>query len=100
MEVLERFEGFVDGIRNGIAYVTLKSEHGDTLWGRYEADKLAEHGIYENRRFKCQTVDIDGDVAIQFEAIPPVLMTREEEMELDRQLRVMLGDDNEPQNDY
>lgn len=85
---LETFNGFVDGIKNGIAYVTLKSiEHGDTLWGEIEAQKLLDLGICERRRFKCMTVEQQsGEVSIEFQMIPPKELTDEDHARIDKML--------------
>lgn len=91
--ILENFEGFVDQIRDGIAYVTLKSvEHGDTMHGTYPAAELLNKGIRERRRFKCATVENGPAVEIQFEAIPDKALTPEEEKEIYDRIERMLGD--------
>lgn len=71
MKILEEFNGFVDGIRGGIAFVTLKNNAGEILEGEYPSDKLAEKGIRERRRFKLRTVQTGTDeVEVEFESIP------------------------------
>jgi len=77
--VLERLEGFVEHIEGPTAYVTLKSHNGDELTGEYAADELAAKGITEGRRFRCETVEIDGDVRVLFEAVPDEPVTEDEE---------------------
>jgi DNA-directed RNA polymerase subunit alpha len=68
--VLERLEGFVDQVEGNLAYVTLRSENGETLYGEYSAAKLAETGIAEQSRFVCKTIK-DGD-SIRVEIAPVV----------------------------
>ncbi len=93
MNVLENFEGFVDQMRDGIAYVTLKSvEHGDTMCGTYSAAELLANGIKERRRFKCSTIDHGKMVEIRLEAIPDRVLTPEEEKAIYDRIDRMLGD--------
>jgi hypothetical protein len=106
-KVLETFDGFVDKIVGEIAYITLTSEHGDVLWGEYDSVKLAEKGIKERRRFKCQTVEvkegkwsIEADkppigyhvVRIDIQAIPDIELTPEREQEISEEIDRLLGD--------
>ncbi len=63
--MLESFEGFVEQIDGDEAYVSLKSEFGDTLNGVYPAHKLAERGIKERRRFTCCTIDRGDHVDVE-----------------------------------
>jgi hypothetical protein len=59
--VLERFEGFVEQIEGNVAYVVLRAENGDELYGEYPADRLARLGVEETDRFLCLTVkDVQG----------------------------------------
>jgi hypothetical protein len=104
MKTLETFEGFVDGIRNGIAYFTLRSkpvlvcpeigyETGDILWCECEASKLLDLGIKEKRKFKCWTVEQDdGSVTIEMEAIPDKVITEERWKEICRDIDERLGE--------
>lgn len=97
--VLERLEGFVEQIDGPTAYVRLKSEHGDELFGEYPAQELAAEGIVERRRFLCRTVEVGGEVRVEFEAIPDEPVSPEEEDALDRRLDELLAD-GELDGDY
>lgn len=78
--VLERFDGFVDCIDCGRAFVTLRSKHGDELIGEYPAVELERLGIRERRRFICETVRVQtGEIEIWLTKIPDVEMTDAEE---------------------
>ncbi len=68
--LLERFEGFVDQIEDGTAYVTLTSEAGETLDGEYPAAELEALGIRERRRFICTTLDRQGHVEVHLGPLP------------------------------
>jgi len=93
MQTLENFEGFVDQMRDGIAYVTLKSvEHGDMMYGTYPAAELLAKGIRERRRFKCSTIEAGTAVEIQLEAIPDRVLTPEEEKAIYERIDSVLGD--------
>jgi hypothetical protein len=91
--VLESFEGFVDQIVGDIAFVTLNSEHGDTLIGQYPADKLAEKGIRERRRFKCDTVEVGGKVRVELAAIPDAVLSAAEEQAIRDEIEQLFGPD-------
>lgn len=92
--VLEEFEGFVDQIDDDTAYVTLKSEHGEILYGEYSADELSAKGITERRRFRCKTIEEDGEVRVVFEAIPDVPVSKEEEDAIDQRIDELVADDD------
>ena len=91
--VLETFEGLVEQIDGDIAFVTLKSEHGDTLYGKYAASELAKLGIHERRRFECRTIDEGGSVRVNLTAIEDVPVTAEDEQTIDQKLDELLSDD-------
>jgi len=88
---LEQFTGFVDYIEGPTAFVTLTTEAGEELAGEYPADELAELGICENRRFKCQTVITDSGVEVCFQPIPDIEVTPEEEMSIDQRLDELIS---------
>lgn len=92
---LERFEGYVDLIREGIAYFALKSlQAGDTLWCEHPADPLLEGGMREGGRFVCRTVEqSDGDVRIHAWPVPDVVLTEEERLEIFRRIEEDFSDD-------
>lgn len=92
--VLEEFEGFVDQIDDDTAYVTLKSEHGEILYGEYSAGELSAKGITERRRFRCKTIEEDGEVRVVFEAVPDVPVSKEEEDAIDQRIDELLADDD------
>lgn len=93
--VLEHFDGFVDAIDDGVAYITLKSrEHGDELAGEYSAALLRENGINEQNRFACKTVRVGGATKVEIEAVPKIVVTEEQIREIDDELNRMLPDDD------
>lgn len=93
--ILERFEGFVDQIDGDTAFVTLKSEFGDTLFGEYSAAKLANERIFEGRRFKCTTIDIGGKVIVRLESVPDVEITADRARAIRDAVELALGSDND-----
>lgn len=97
--ILERLEGFVDRIEGATAFVTLESEFGDTLHGEYPARELAEKGINERRRFLCKTIEENGRVRVEFEAIPDEPVSTDEEDAINRRIDELLADD-ELDGDY
>jgi hypothetical protein len=90
--VLERLEGFVEQIEGSTAFVTLKSEHGEELYGEYPAADLLAKGIQERRCFRCETVELDGQVRVSFEAIPDREAPDEEDA-INRRIDKLLVDD-------
>lgn len=81
--LLETFQAFWDATYNGVAYITIQTPEGTTLWGEYKADKLTELGCRERRRFIIRTVENeDGTVNVEFEPIPDVVLSPEYEREL------------------
>ena len=98
MVVLETLEGFVDSIRDGTAYVTLKNKlNEDVLWGEYPAAKLAALGIREGRRFIYNVIE-DGE--IELIPIPDKKLSYEEEMAIYKEIEEKLGPDDKSQDDY
>ena len=97
--VLERLEGFVDQIDGPIAYVTLKSQYGDELTGEYSAAELAAKGIMEGRRFRVETVELNGAVRVSLEALPDEPVTEKEEDAISRRIGELLQGD-ELDGDY
>lgn len=92
--VLERFTGFVDRVDGDVAYVTIKSDHGETILGEYSASELAKLGIFERRRFECRTIQVDGSVRVDMNAIPDIPISWEENAAIDREIDDLLdGDD-------
>jgi hypothetical protein len=68
--ILERFEGFVDQVEGDVAFVTLRAENGDVLYGEHPVAKLAERGVGEADRFLCRTVRVGEATRVEIEAIP------------------------------
>ncbi len=97
--VLERLEGFVEQIDGPIAYVTLKSQYGDELTGEYSAAELAAKGIMEGRRFRVETVELNGAVRVSLEALPDEPVTEKEEDAISRRIDELLQGD-ELDGDY
>ena len=92
--ILEAFDGFVDLVEEDTAYVTLRSQSGETLHGRYSASELSAKGIHERRRFRCTTVDVAGAVRIEFEGIPEKEVSAEREREIRSMIdRALRGDE-------
>jgi len=91
MKILEEFNGFLEQIRDGIAYFSLKKDD-ETLWCNCEAEKLTKYGVKERRRFICRTVEIGDEVDIQIEAIPDKVLTPEDYARIDKMLEG-LGDE-------
>lgn len=91
--VLEAFEGFVEEIDGDTAYVTLTSEHGDRLAGRYSASALLEKGISERRRFTCRTVQLRDEVRVVIEPIPERHLSEAEEAAIYSRIDRIFPDD-------
>lgn len=90
--VLEVLDGFVDQITEGMAYVTLKSQFGDVLHGEYPASELNRRGILEGRGFRCITVETNGKVIANIEAVPERKLTPAEQLSLFEEADKQLGD--------
>jgi hypothetical protein len=88
--VLERLEGYVEQVEGSTAYVTLKSQFGDELIGEYAADELAAKGITEGRRFRCETIEVDGAVHVSFQALSDERVTEDEEDAISARLDELL----------
>jgi hypothetical protein len=97
---LEEFVGFVDQIDGDMAYVTLTSQTGETLYGEYPASELKARGIHERRRFKCRTIDAGSHVEFDLEPIPDREVSEERERAIRDDIRKSLGDNDGPQDDY
>jgi hypothetical protein len=89
--VLETFDGFVDRIEGGTAFVTLQSRiNGDVEEGTYPAAELAKLGIHEQSCFLAKTVESESGTHVVFQAVPdeplPAEVVREIESKIDRAL--------------
>lgn len=94
VRVLETFEGFVEQIVDDTAYVTLTSQYGDTLDGKYPARELETRGIHERRRFGCKVVECGDQIRVDLEAIPDIDLSEEQLRQIQRETDEMLGDDD------
>lgn len=84
---VDEFDGFVQGVRDGVAHLDLKAADGEKLWAEHPFAELEAAGIREGRRFKLRTV-----VSLEFEAVPDVEMTEEREREIDEEIKRAFGD--------
>ncbi len=91
--VLESFEGFVEHIEDDTAYVTLKSEHGESLEGTYDATKLAFRGIYEHRRFVCKTIDTGNGVEVELTPVPENAISQDQNALIEERIKSILAID-------
>jgi len=98
--VLEEFVGFVEQIVGEVAYVTLTTNTGESLYGEYAASEMKAKGIMERRRFKCRTIDTGTHVKFDLEPIPDRHISEERERAILENLRNELGDNDGPQDDY
>jgi hypothetical protein len=57
-EVLSTYQGFVQDVADGIAYVTLVSKDGTTFDGQYPLEKLQGLGIGDKEAFECDFVKL------------------------------------------
>jgi hypothetical protein len=97
--VLEQLEGRVEQIDGSMAFVSLKSEHGEEFYGEYPAEELLAKGIGERRRFRVETIEIDGKVRVSIDAIPDQPVPADEEDDINRRIDELLADD-ELDGDY
>ena len=90
--VLDEFVGYVDQVEGATAFVTLETTSGEELHGEYPADELAALGIFEHRRFRCRTIEIDNSAEVRFEAIPENELTSEDDLTIHREVEDLLAD--------
>lgn len=77
--VLETFDGYVDSVDGGEAFVTLESrDNGDVLHGVYPAEKLAALGVGEQSRFVCRVVARGEWTRVDIEPAPDIEITDEQ----------------------
>ena len=98
-QILERFDGVVDAIEDQMAFITLTSPSGERLIGEYSVSELSKMGIHCGRRFICETVMVNNEVEVRFQAIPDLEITPEYEETLDRELEKLISG-NELDGDY
>lgn len=99
MAVLETFQGFVLGVEGDTAYLRLDSEYGDTVYAQHSAAVLARERIFEGQRFKCTVIEGEHSVSIDFAAIPPRQLSREQLQAIAAEVHADLGDDSQD-DDY
>jgi len=51
--LIERYYGTVDRIDGSTAYVTMRSNNGEILYGKYDASELGRKGIGSGQQFEC-----------------------------------------------
>lgn len=92
---LEVFEGVVDVVEGGVAFLTMRSlANGDVMEGSAVVEELASHGIHEGGHFRCSTYDTPGGVIIRFEPIEPRRLSDEEVERFCRKVDLALTDDD------
>jgi hypothetical protein len=94
----ERFEGFVQKIEGDVAYVTLRSDGGESLCGAYPRRELAAKNIGERDRF-CLTLTGSGEsVSFKLRLIPRRKVSGERQraikLEIEQALRGDTFDDD------
>lgn len=97
--IVATYECFVEGIEGPTAFVRLRSEHGETLYGRYPTAKLVAEGISERQPFFCHVVESPGGMQIRLESIPEKELTPERLREIDEEVDRALSYDG-PDDDY
>jgi uncharacterized protein (DUF433 family) len=81
--VIGEFEGWVDRVDDGVAYLTLRDRQGRTAEARYDAARLAARGISEEAYFRCVLEDRpDGGAVLHFQAMPEPLPDEQEWLRL------------------
>lgn len=71
------YTGYVEGIREGIAYCSVKGENGE----EFDAEFVANPDLRERRRF-----------TMTFETVPDVEITPEREAEINAYIEKAIGD--------
>jgi hypothetical protein len=77
----QRYEGYVDAIHEGLAYLILESRSGQRLEIEWDAAELAKKSIGERQPFILKTVTIGNTIRYQF--IPDRLRPLPEDMQRD-----------------
>lgn len=94
VEILETFEGSLDLVEDGVAYLTIRSPQGEVLQGRYSAKELARRGISQGSRFHCSTVRTNKGVEVEFDLLARRDLTADELAQLNRDLDLGITDDD------
>lgn len=76
---VEQLHGFVDAVRDGVAYVTLTGADGEELWGEYPYAELQRFGVGERRQFICKAVVCGDRYELRFE--PVIVPLSEQELD-------------------
>lgn len=92
-EYIEDYTGFVDRIDGDEAHVTLTTADGTVFHAIYPAAFLTANGVRERRRFIGHITDRIGPV-------PDREISEDEERAIGAEIEMLLGDDDEPQDDY
>jgi hypothetical protein len=93
--VLEQFDGFVDRIDDGRAFVTLRSrEYGDSLYGHYPAGLLQGKGIEDQDRFVCWTVATGETTRVKIKSVSKGIVTTEQLRAIDEENERILPSDD------
>ena len=82
--LLNQFDGLVNDVRDGKAYVTLIAEDGSRFNCTKEAKALEDVGVTVGKAFICKTVRGDAGVAVEIEPKPNKSISREQLNEMDR----------------
>lgn len=84
--ILESFKCCIDDIRQGIAYIIIKSEQtNEIFYGQYDAQKLKDAGI--ERYFCCKTIrQSDGKIILKISPLPQVMIPPERLKEIEKQV--------------
>jgi hypothetical protein len=80
---MTKYTGVVEGIRDGVAYVTLRDPEGE----EFECEFPANPDLRERRRF-----------TVVFETVPDVELSPEREAQITAEIDAALGD--KPGDDY
>lgn len=94
-KVLETFDGYVDKIEDGTAYVSFESRHNnDRFNGSYLANKLKKKGIKERDCFIFETILFLGWTNVRFKYKPPNKLSQETIDQIGREIEERLKDWN------
>ena len=84
--------GYVAAIRDGVAYLDLKDEFQQELWGEYAAAELAQAGIVEHQRFTVESIIENGEGKLTFTPIPFKEISAARMKEIDDSLKFLEED--------
>jgi hypothetical protein len=95
----EQFQGFVERIEEGVAYITLMSSRGERLCGPYPVDELVAKGIGERDRFWLRLTDAGDSVRFDIQLIPRKTVSAERQRQIRQEIEQSL-DGYTPDDDY